>query len=456
MALSRQPCSSLIILPEEVIHFDYFRTKCTEEFSESFIGSLWKQLILQAMHAESFVLDAVLAIGSLRRFQLESKDFMVGKNIPPSTVQYSIGKYNKASRELYDQLRTNTADWKVVVLGTIVFLAIEVLQGNETGAIVHFKSGSAILKSILCSSYDMRSACSHSKTGQFTNTHSGIDDLDIVVSAFARLSVEDSSFVGSNGTPVAGVPDLPTRFDSISAARSSLNSIVAFVYAFLRRWGHEDLQVLPLHPLPESVSTELAETQAVLQSWRQAFNLFLSEKKKVDTKAYLGANVLLVQHLVAWIKISTQFFRDQIIYDSYLEYFMHIVDMTRAVVEADNASWTRSRGPCFTLDIAMVQPLYFVARRCRDPALRRRAIEVMRKVGKDGIYTGKTFARVAEWIVMKEETNGFVEGVLIETSRLHDVVLDFDRVEGRLTVSATRKTRDGALNCLVEELDLPV
>lgn len=141
------------------------------------------------------------------------------------------------------------------------------------------------------------------------------------------------------------------------------------------------------------------------------------------------------------------------IYDSYLDHFNYIVDLTTTIVVADHACWIKSRGPCFTLDIAMVQPLYFVACRCRDPTLRRRAIDVIKKVGRQAIYTGKNFSRVAEWIVKREESYGFVGGVLIETSRLHNVVFEVDHIERRGTVSTTSKTRDGALVCLVEELD---
>lgn len=438
-----------------MVNFDYFRTNCTEEFSLFFDATLWEKLILQAMHTESFVLNAVLGIGALRRFQLESEEFSIQNMVPLATVEYITRKYSEASKELCYRLGASTTDWKLGVLGSIVFLAIEVLQGNETEALVHFRSGLAILKSFLHSNYDMRHTRNASEHSRLSSIQSRTDDFDVLASAFTRLSVQQCLFVGSHRT-VAIAPDVPIRFDSIAAARGSLNSIIAFVHTFLRCSDHKDLKILPFRPLPETVSLELAQTQAVLQSWHQAFSIFLSGTKKSDAKESYSTRVLLLQHLVAWIQTSTHFFSGQMIYDFYLDHFNHVVDLATAIVEVDNSLLAKSRGPCFTLDIAMAQPLYFVASRCRDPALRRRAINVMRKVGRPGVYTGKTFARVAEWIVKKEESYGFVDGALSEASRLQDIVLAFDYVEMGAAVSATNKTQNGALVCLVEYLDLLV
>lgn len=126
ISLSKQPYSLLSINPREVVHFDYFRTNFTE-FSVFFNDTVWKQLILQAMHEEPFVLNAVIGIGALRRSQLESGQLPLEKGVPLSIVEYSIRKYDRTSKELSYQLITNTADWRLAVLGSIVFLAVEVL-----------------------------------------------------------------------------------------------------------------------------------------------------------------------------------------------------------------------------------------------------------------------------------------------------------------------------------------
>lgn len=260
-------------------------------------------------------------------------------------------------------------------------------------ALMHFRSGSAILKSL---SFPCCATPRLSGTSQFLIVPSRIGDFDDLASAFTRLSAEEYTFAGPASTTVDTIPDPPSRFDSIVQARKSINSIITFMYAFLRRSSLEHLDHFP-YCFPATVTLELDHIRAMLQAWLQAFNTFLCGQTNSDAEIDLGAKVLLVQHLVACIKISTYFSSDQMIYDSYLNEFWQIMDMTAMIVEADNTLWRKSRGPCFTLDIAMAQPLYFVAHRCRDLALRSRAIDVMKKVGRDGIYTGKTIAKIAEW-----------------------------------------------------------
>jgi hypothetical protein len=52
----------------------------------------------------------------------------------------------------------------------------------------------------------------------------------------------------------------------------------------------------------------------------------------------------------------------------------------------------------------------------------------MKKVGRDGIYTGRTIAKVAEWIVKNEESEIFRSGVVCEETRFQDATFDFDRL----------------------------
>lgn len=127
----------------EAAHFEYFQLECTEEFSGFFNAFLWKRLVMQAAYTEPFILHAVLAIGSLRRLQLHS-------HTPIPTMESADGvyitkKYAIALQTLRQRLQDRTVDWRLVSMGTLVFLAIEVLQGNEHGAIVHFRNGKQIV-----------------------------------------------------------------------------------------------------------------------------------------------------------------------------------------------------------------------------------------------------------------------------------------------------------------------
>ncbi len=83
-----------------------------------------------------------------------------------------------------------------------------------------------------------------------------------------------------------------------------------------------------------------------------------------------------------------------------------------------------------------------------------RAIDEMKKVGSKGTYTGRTAAKVAEWVVRSEvgvyDTDSFVP----DERRLRDVDFDFDRVAKFGKVRAVRRKGDGTSELLAEDLDL--
>jgi hypothetical protein len=308
---------------------------------------------------------------------------------------------------------------------------------------MHLGNGMAILKSHLSPSAKYPSA-------RYLDYHLGAETEDLVA-AFTRLSVEEFPFFDLRSSVPLAMPSQPIYFSDLKVAGTSLNCIVTAVYSFIRRHGTNDLEVLPLYPLPDTVAAELAILQEALNSWLQAFEHFLVLQRH-DSKS-LPASILKLQYLVIWIKVSVYFLFDETVYDQYLPHFEEVVQRSERAIESKMSGYSKLKGPCFTLDIAMAQPLYFVARKCRDPSLRRRAVEMMKKVGREGIYTGRTVAKVAEWIVAAEEGVDSI-GVVVTQRRFHDVSFDFHPNTKTATVVATRRTVDGTWEQNTIVLDL--
>lgn len=430
----------ILISSNDVPHFDYFRISCTEEFSRSFNATLWKQLILQAAYIEPFMLHAVLSIGAIRRSQLDP----LSSASTSAVLQYSKERYKEATMKLANLLKAKRVhmDWKLALLGSLVFLAVEVLRGHEHAALLHFRSGSDILKSLSFDETLLPPRMLHLSQGE---------EFDDVVTAFTRLSVEQIPFVGLSSNSDA-ISILPPHFDALGIARSSLNSIVASLDTFLRKYGHPYCKALPSHPLPPPIQIRQFNLQNTLHSWLQKLNNFLcSPASTPDINDH--AKILLIQHLVAWIRISSHFFTSQLIYDAYLPEFEQIVDMTEAVVDGNSENPPEAKGPCYTLDIAMAQPLYFVARYCRGGILRRRAIEVLRRVGGDGVYTGRSVAKIAEWIVQAEEGE-LKDDFVGESTRLSNVMFNICETGKTADVFAVRGSLGECWEKVQGEIDL--
>lgn len=65
---------------------------------------------------------------------------------------------------------------------------------------------------------------------------------------------------------------------------------------------------------------------------------------------------------------------------------------------------TKPLAPSFALDMGVIGPLYEVARRCRDPGLRRRIVHLLRLSNRqEGLLKSSTYAKIVETIIDIEE-----------------------------------------------------
>ncbi|RFU28259.1 hypothetical protein B7463_g8087, partial [Scytalidium lignicola] len=422
---------------QEFQHFDFFRTRCIRDFSVCCSTFLWSQVILQASHTETCIFHAVLAISSLYRSQTLANQPSQTHAGDGSSVEFSLKQYNTAIRILRERLQINGGDLRLAVLACLLFLSIEILQGRDQIAVLHIKNGESLLKAL-------------PSTTQFG---SGSDGFDELVSTFSLLSFQGLSFCGLVSTSHTPLSSIRPHFPNVYEAILDFNDVVKVVMLFLRRYGHEELKTLPERPPPSAVLTELLQLQTTLRTWNQKFTSFISDEESAGRKINSMASVLKIQHLLVRIYISTHFFHDQLIFDQYLDLFGDMLALTAEVIDSGEMYLLESRGPCFTPFIVMNRPLYFVACKCRDPSLRRRAIDLMKRIGsEEGIYTGRTVAKVAEWVCNMEEdgcTDRFVSG----PKRLHDVTFDFN-LDMTGKVWARRRNEAGEWDYLCGELDL--
>jgi hypothetical protein len=94
----------------------------------------------------------------------------------------------------------------------------------------------------------------------------------------------------------------------------------------------------------------------------------------------------------------------------------------------------------FHFDMQTVMPLDFVAKKCRDPALRRRAIWHMKaRPRRETFWDSFVAATVWEWVVAVEE-EGMVGGVVREENRARDLGV-------RLELEGVDKVRKAKVWC---------
>ena len=128
----------------DVLHFEYFRAICVPEFSLYFQQALWETVVLQTACSELFMRHAALAIGALSRSHYHPTQPGEASLQVESAVEYAIRQYNLAIQKLNEQLNTSPRSLELAILGSIVFIAVEFLQGYVNRVQMHLDSAFAI------------------------------------------------------------------------------------------------------------------------------------------------------------------------------------------------------------------------------------------------------------------------------------------------------------------------
>ncbi|KAK6000279.1 hypothetical protein QM012_003911 [Aureobasidium pullulans] len=100
---------------------------------------------------------------------------------------------------------------------------------------------------------------------------------------------------------------------------------------------------------------------------------------------------------------------------------------------------TTPLAPSFALDMGVIGPLYEVARRCRDPGLRRRIVHLLRMSNRqEGLLKSSTYAKIVETIIDIEEaglTDVNSSSDIPLRSRISQHCLSFDLQRLKHTIS---------------------
>ncbi|CZR60948.1 uncharacterized protein PAC_10844 [Phialocephala subalpina] len=141
-----------------------------------------------------------------------------------------------------------------------------------------------------------------------------------------------------------------------------------------------------------------------LATFAKAFKLILDEAIDPDG-TILNAPALVVslyQRCTA-IMLATIQSDSEMLYDAYLADFQYITrTCTLLVGSEDTLQLPRNRR--FSFEAGIIPPLHVVATKCRDPIVRREAIDILfSSPRQEGMWDGVLSARIARWIASCEE-----------------------------------------------------
>ena len=318
------------------------------------------------------------------------------------------------------------------LLCCVLFISMELLQGNLVSAIRLAKSGKGILS-------DAQGGSSSVATqGSLQSLRTELDvqfmRLDFQVAVMQNCEDSDSLF-STFFNASAPYPAPVLRLTSVLEARRRYEEIsrawVRHVWSCQRNYCQLNL----------SKFTEL------LRHWDRAFgDLKVRERSShaLDRRgiAFLEMNRRQFEVSLAMAAIPPGKESSLRFWDDKTSLLKETVD--HAAVAVNLSEELSSSSPCFSLDSGINAHLYTVACRCRDPVIRRKAIAVLRSANRhEGLWRSDLVAHVAEKVVVLEEEGLTVQSCrdVPDEARLKDLIINFDPTERRGTVRYVQKDR---------------
>ncbi|KAK5451317.1 hypothetical protein LTS15_008081 [Exophiala xenobiotica] len=399
----------------------------------AFDTDLWQKLVIQISHGDATVRNGVFALGNLFRHRRETSP--TKRHISTCSCSYclralraynkSITSFPKSVARLDDPASVNAA-----LASCAVFICIEYYRMNDRNAIALTDKGCGML-------FESR------------HTIPGFQKRDL----FGRLRVLSATFGYTVARPLLGrsptAGDMPGNLsDRLERARSSLYDIMAASQA-LRL---QSFQVLvPLWALSSpsiSIETLHNDRDAIisrLQTWGREFAELRKLLWSKPLESSLPALILHAHFLKTKIYTETSLDISQDRYDEYLSEFQGIADaagdgLPQLVLPADDKTANFSFETCF------LSTLYLSVLKCRQPALRRRLLALMRlSREKEGLWHRDESIRVATRVMELEEgrsdfvPDGNDRPITNVPIRFHDVLCGVNYVDkdGRTMVDVT-------------------
>lgn len=271
-------------------------------------------------------------------------------------------------------------------------------------------------------------------------------ELDELLRVFARYDIQACTFSKAHAETLDfNLPRVLPSSLTLPEVRLHLDNLLISVYQMVksnlgmyRYWKREKV--------PANWLTQKEDATTIFETWLKALENFFHQSniklRPEDAKSLLG---LRLQIRVAIIMLKTCI--DCGPESSFDNFQGEFEDMIVQVEKTGDAMCLREGQPLeseavpFTMDLGIIHPLFFIATKCRNWSLRRRAIAELRRAGREGVWEGPIMAVVAERIVQIEEA-GLPRGEPIpESNRLHEIRKNVVYETREVYVDAT-KARD--------------
>ncbi|KAK9781214.1 putative transcriptional regulatory protein [Seiridium cardinale] len=375
--------------------FAFFLNRTSPQLAGFFGSEFWERYVLQAAYHESAVRHAIVAIGSLHEL-IEHRTEVADIN-----GTFALEHYNLAIKGLLVPLSLyGERGIDVCLITCILFICFEPFAANDDA------DGHRTYEETM----SRQGHISKAARSYFAKSHSYVP-LDILASIFAGLDQQSTIIIQDYRSDdysslfSRAVPDGDhLSFSSIEEAKS----VYEYGYCMFIN-NHVSQRECDPAQAPIDIKSQMGYYSALLLRFLQAIQeLVESQRGFLTPKADIAAAVLQLHVLNTYVSLYVEYSppEDRPSWDTFMPQFIEMVSLGEKIVSFASAGCETGRQPpSFCLDMGYVIPLFTVASQCHEPALRRRAIVLLRSTWRqEGLWNSLVIAQAAERIMEIQET----------------------------------------------------
>ncbi|KIW13103.1 hypothetical protein PV08_08290 [Exophiala spinifera] len=408
-------------------------------------AGFWSKLVLKVGLEETVVRNAIIALGTLHEDYQERSGRYSPQLIEDNSYRHALSLYGGALRQLNQRLNEpSKLNAKLAIVASILFACFEVLRRNNMAAVIHYQQGMReLFRQMNLPESDDTSLVASDKQATFREIPE--NEIDELLRVFARYDIQACTFSKERAEPLSTHITLPRVLPTdmtLSQVRYHLDNLLVSVYQLIksdvRMYRYWDADSVPLE-----WRTRTQEAITTFDTWMAALEDFFTSNShqltNSDIKSLLGMR-LQIKTAVIMLKVCIDCGPESV-FDNFTDDFEDMVSKVEQMTAAlgiQEAKPLEMELTPFTMELGIVHPLFFVACKCRDWDLRRRAIMQLKRAGKEGVWEGPIMAVLASRIMeLEEEGLSFGEAVP-ETQRLHDIKKNVDYDNRQIFMEATK------------------
>jgi hypothetical protein len=415
LAIEVPSLGSLAKLPfvnvEEHQYFDLFCARTGYDIFPTFDSGCTRQRLLESCHFNPAIRHAIVALGALDKtaelvqcFDKMSLTAFERDAAANEHYQNALRQYDKAVKHMAADASIKKLDLRTMLLTCLLILAFESWTGNMDLAVNQVHAGIRLIQ-------EWKEKYRNDKD-KFTRLSPAPyiveDDL---IQVFCRLAVQHSFFADGHSPELHAVlgmegpiftRSMPDTFSDIFEAGKYYNGIIRRgVYLITTHSAYLGPDIRKDSEIWRWAMKEQEEIQADVWRFNKAFEPVLQKVDDGPQKHY--ALFIQLSMAIGYIGLSTHLSTDESIHDEYNLVYKRVVYLAKAVMK-EMPTPNRTRRSNFCFDTRVIVPLWVVGLKCREPSIRREAINfLLSNPRREGIWDSVFAGKVLQWVMEIEE-----------------------------------------------------